>query len=155
MIILKAGFFEPADILALHECHPLLSHMLCACVHLCNYDFLWLRQYNPAWAKQSSLNDNKAYAFLACLLHYNLSVALTIRFLGNNYTGEYRDILSIMAFLRLHGIAEDIISSYNRVMTWGALTTSTRLPPRIMLSCTGGAVTTPPSAPRSTKSWRP
>jgi hypothetical protein len=117
VIVLKAGFFEPADILALHECHPLLSHMLCACVHLRNYDFLWLWQYNPAWVTQSSLDDNKSYAFLACLLHYNLSVALTIRFLGNNYTGEYRDIPSIVAFLRLQSIAKDIISSYNRVMT--------------------------------------
>jgi hypothetical protein len=119
VIVLKAGFFEPADILALHECHPLLSHMLCACVHLRNYEFLWMWQYNPAWATQSSLDDDKAYAFLACLLHYNLSVALTIWFLGNNYTGEYHDIPSIMAFLRLHGIADDIISSYNRVMTMG------------------------------------
>jgi hypothetical protein len=78
-----------------------------------------LRQYNQSWAKQSSLDDNKAYAFLACLLHYNLSVALTARFLGNNYTGEYHDIPSIVAFLRMHGIAEDIISSYNRIMTVG------------------------------------
>jgi hypothetical protein len=29
LIVLKAGFFEPANILALHECHPLLSHVLC------------------------------------------------------------------------------------------------------------------------------
>jgi hypothetical protein len=34
VIILKSGFFEPAEILALHRCHPLLLHLLCACVHL-------------------------------------------------------------------------------------------------------------------------
>ena len=119
VLVLKSGFFEPADILALHSCHALLSHLLCACVHLHRYDFLWLAQYNPDWGKQQSLNRDKAYAFLACLLHYNLSVASTIRFLGNNYTGAYRDIPSIVESLRSHGIAETMISHYARVMTVG------------------------------------
>jgi hypothetical protein len=29
VLVLKSGLFEPADILALHRCHPLLSHLLC------------------------------------------------------------------------------------------------------------------------------
>jgi hypothetical protein len=33
-LVLKLGFFEPADILALHRCHPLLSHLLCANSHV-------------------------------------------------------------------------------------------------------------------------
>jgi hypothetical protein len=56
VLILKLGFFEPTDILTLHWCHPLLSHLLCACVHLCHYDFLWITQYNLDWDKQQSLN---------------------------------------------------------------------------------------------------
>jgi hypothetical protein len=83
---------EPADILALHECHPLLSHLICACIHLHHHDFLWLAKYNIAWASQEALSDDKAYAFLPCLLHYSLTVAHMIRFLGNNYTGKYRNI---------------------------------------------------------------
>jgi hypothetical protein len=71
------------------------------------------------WDKQQSLDRNKAYAFLACLLHYNLSVASTIRFLGTNYTGAYRDILSIIESLHSHGIAETLISHYARIMTMG------------------------------------
>ena len=113
VLVLKSGFFKPADIMALHQCHPLLSHLLCTCVHSRHYDFLWLAQYNIDWAKQQSLNNNTAYAFLACLLHYNLSVALSIRFLGNNYTGIYRDIPSIVNSLRTHGIAESLISHYS------------------------------------------
>jgi hypothetical protein len=65
MLILNSGFFKPIDILALHQCHRLLSHLLCMCVHLCNHSFLWLAKYNRDWAKQESLSDNKAYAFLA------------------------------------------------------------------------------------------
>ena len=119
VLVLKSGFFEPSDILALHQCHPLLSHLLCSCVHLRNYNFLWLAEYNLDWAKQESLSNSKAYAFLACLLHYNLSVAHVIRFLGNNYTGAYRNIASIVASLRTHGIAEALITHYSRVMTVG------------------------------------
>jgi hypothetical protein len=119
VLVLKSGFFEPADIMALHRCHPLLLHLLCTCIHLRDYNFLWLAQYNIDWAKQQSLDRGKAYAFLACLLHYNLSIALAIRFLGNNYTGTYCDIPLIVAFLRAHGIAESLISHYSRVMTVG------------------------------------
>jgi hypothetical protein len=119
VLVLKSGFFEPADIPALHQCHPLLSHLLCACVHLRHYDFRWLALYNLDWDKQQSLDRDKAYTFLACLLHYNLSVASTIRFLGNNYTGAFRDVLSIGVSLHSHGIAETLISHYSRVMIVG------------------------------------
>ena len=67
--IIKSGFFTPADILKLHEWHPLLSHLICACIHLRHHDFLWLAKYDTAWATQDTLSDDKAYAFLACLLH--------------------------------------------------------------------------------------
>jgi hypothetical protein len=106
VLVLKLGFFKPADILALHRCHPLLLHLLCTCIHLRYYDFFWLAQYNLDWDKQQSLSHDKAHAFLACLLHYNMSVA-------------YRNIPSIVNSLRSHGIAESLILHYSRVMTTG------------------------------------
>jgi hypothetical protein len=65
------------------------------------------------------LDWDKAYAFLACLLHYNLSIAWAIRFLGNNYTGAYSDIPLIVTSLHAHGIAKSLISHYSQVMTVG------------------------------------
>jgi hypothetical protein len=65
------------------------------------------------------MKGDKAYAFLVCLLHYNLSVASTIRSFGNNYTGAYRNIPSILKSLHSHGIAESLILHYSRVMTVG------------------------------------
>jgi hypothetical protein len=84
-----------------------------------HHNFLWLAEYNIDWANQDTLNDDKAYTFLACLIHYNLSIAHTIRFLGNNYTGEYSDILLNVASLHAHGIAKSLIEHYSRVMTVG------------------------------------
>jgi len=117
--ILKLGFFEPTNVLALHDCHPLLSHLISTCVHLRHHDFSWLAEYDTAWSTQDTLRDDKAYAFLACLIHYDLSIANTIRFLGNNYTGEYRDIPSTVASLRACDIAESLLEYYSRVMTVG------------------------------------
>jgi hypothetical protein len=78
-----------------------------------------LQEFNKKYLGQSEYDPTAAYAFLACLLHYNLSVALTIHFLGNNYTGAYHDIPSIVNSLRAHGIAESLILHYSRVMTVG------------------------------------
>jgi hypothetical protein len=103
----------------LHNTHPLLLHLLCVCIHLQTYDFLWLLEYNSAWSQQTKLSDTRAYAFLACLLHYDLSVANIVRFLSNNYTGAYRDIISITAQLRHLRLDKSLINQYTRVMTVG------------------------------------
>ena len=86
VIIVKSGFFTPSDIIALHDTQPLLLHILSACTHLRTYNFLWLSEYNPNWATQTKLSETRSYAFLACLLHYDLSIANVVCFLGNNYT---------------------------------------------------------------------
>ena len=69
--------------------------------------------------KQVSLSNDKAYAFLVCLLHYNLSIVHTIHFLGNKYTSAYHDIPSIIESLHAHGIAKSLIAHYSYVMTVG------------------------------------
>jgi hypothetical protein len=89
-------------------------------MHPRKYYFLWLAQYNTAWGNQKHLSTTKAYAFLACLLHYNLSIAHMVHFLGNNYTGAYHDIPATVALLRLHGIAESRIEHYLHVMMVGS-----------------------------------
>ena len=119
VVVVKSGFFTPSDIVALHDTHPLLSHLLSACTNLRTYNFLWLSEYNPDWASQIKLSDTKAYAFLACLLHYDLIIANVVRFLGNNYTGGYRDIRSITTQLRCLGLNETLIARYEKVMTVG------------------------------------
>ena len=82
VVVLKSGFFVPSNILVLHDTHPLLSHILSACAHLRTYNFLWLSEYNPAWSTQTELSETLAYAFLACLLLYDLSIANVVCFLG-------------------------------------------------------------------------
>ena len=56
---------------------------------------------------------------LACLLHYNLSITNAGWFLGNNYTGAYRNIPGIAHGLRCHDIDKKLIANYVWVMTIG------------------------------------
>ena len=61
----------------------------------------------------------KAHAFLACLLHYYLSIANPVWLLGNNYTGAYPDIPGIAHALWHHSINEKLIAKHVWVMTVG------------------------------------
>ena len=108
--ILKTDFFAPGDIITVHNTYPLLSNLHSACMLLDTYNFLWLSEYNPDWATQTKLSETKSYAFLACLLHYNLSVVNVVHFLGNNYTGAYHDITSITMQLQNLGLNETLIT---------------------------------------------
>ena len=56
---------------------------------------------------------------LACLLHYNLDVLLLMRYLGGNYVGAHRDVDKTAETLQKHGVPEDLIRQYRRVMTVG------------------------------------
>ena len=57
--------------------------------------------------------------FLACLFHYDLNVGDVMRFVGNNYTGEYRNVAERIEQLR--GLIDDeLLTLYARVMLVGA-----------------------------------
>ena len=55
--MLKVGFFSPSEIIMLHQTHLLLLHLLSLCVHLYDYDFLWLSEYKYAWEQQTKLSS--------------------------------------------------------------------------------------------------
>ena len=62
---------------------------------------------------------HKQYAMLACLLHYDLDTSVLMQYLGNNYTGTYRDIPTIVDTLHGYSISNDLIDKYARVMLTG------------------------------------
>jgi hypothetical protein len=58
-------------------------------------------------------------AMMACLIHYDLDTSLLMRYLGNNYTGAYRQVQDIVTVLRGYHTPERLLSHYIRVMTTG------------------------------------
>ena len=119
LLILKSGHLNPCDTLNLLLVHPLHAHLASAVVHLSDYDFTWLRDYNLDWASQTMISRSKSYAFLACLLHFDLDTSLLMRYLGNNYTGAYRNTHKVIKTLRHYKINTNLIDQYMRVITIG------------------------------------
>ena len=61
---------------------------------LSGYDLTWIQNINKNWVAQKAILKEKTKAMMACLFHYNLGVALLLRYLGNNYVGTHRDIIT-------------------------------------------------------------
>jgi hypothetical protein len=119
---LCSGFLDPHDTATLFAAHPLVGHLASAKVAYTDYDFLWLTDYDQHWEAQAEIDQNKQdamTAWTACLLFYNLDTSLLMRYLGNNYTGAYREVNKIVTQLRELKIDEDLIDKYVRVMVTG------------------------------------
>lgn len=117
--VLTSGYLDPTDTIHVCETHPLVMHLATAKVTHSNYDFTWLREYNLTWEQQPHIDTDKMTAMTACLLHFNLDSSLLMRYLGNNYTGAYRQVNDIVTRLRALHIDEELISKYTRVMLTG------------------------------------
>jgi len=57
---------------------------------------------------------------LAAIFHYDMDIPTVIRFLGNNYTGEYRNSDKIIATLKETKCDEEIIKDLQRLYNIGA-----------------------------------
>ena len=97
--LLKSGCLDEQSTAALCSTNPLVHHMRRSMIALEDYDFTWIRQYNNNWQSQSEIPPESKKAALACLYHYGMDVSLLIRYLGNNYTGEHRDVEETVAVL--------------------------------------------------------
>lgn len=119
LIVLKSGYlcdFAKAKFALLH---PLLRHMTNMLPIYSKIDFSPLKEYDPNYNSQQSISRDKVKMLMACLFHYDLDVSNVMRYLGNNYTGEYREIESMVE--RMRGLVDDdLLAQYIRVMTVGA-----------------------------------
>ena len=85
---------------------------------LANYDFRWLREKDHNWHKRKHICGETSMAMMACLLHYDLSISLLVRYLGGEYIAAHRDIDKIVETIRPH-VEDYLIPHFVRVMTCG------------------------------------
>ena len=121
LCILKSKFLDSASTTALCATHPLIHHLCKMTDKLRFHDFSTLQQYNEKWSAQTTIPHSKAITTLAALLHYDGRVSDVMRFAGNNYTGEYRNIKQRIK--KLSGMVDEyLLLRYYDVMTLGAPT---------------------------------
>lgn len=117
--ILRSGFLSPPDLVALTSSHTLLGHLATSIVAFGEYDFRWIQEYNLDWNEQENMDPDRQVALTAALLHFDLDVSLLMRYLGHNYTGEYRNVAASVATLRKYNTPEDLIAKFRRVLLTG------------------------------------
>ena len=118
-LIYKSGYLTITDLVHVCTAHSLFLHLASAMVHCRFHDFRWLQHHDPAWASQTTIPLVKQASMMACLLHYDLDTSLLMRFLGNNYTGVYRQVSDVTAILHRWCTLPALIAKYIRVMTTG------------------------------------
>ena len=85
-----------------------------------NIQFMDLQNPLKNYAKQTSIDNNRVRNMLAATLQYNLDIPTLIRFLGGNYTGEYRKTEEIIKILRDTKCNEKIIDDLQRLFQKGS-----------------------------------
>ena len=85
-----------------------------------NIQFANIKEPIKNYSSQTSINTTRVQKMLASLIHYDMDVPTVIRFLGNNYTGEYRDSKSIVKTLTDTNCDEEIINDLQRLFEIGA-----------------------------------
>jgi len=92
--VMKRGYeyLDEASKMTLKAAHPLLDHMRTMIQYYSTIDFTSLREYDPNYATQKEIPRDRVKRFMACLFHFDLSMANVMRYVGNNYTAVHRDI---------------------------------------------------------------
>ena len=92
IFLLRSNYLPDKDKNNLLESHVLFNHLNKMIDWSKNIDFMNLKNPIKNYAHQEKINPHRVKKFLAATLTYNLDIPTVIRFLGGNYTGEYRNI---------------------------------------------------------------
>ena len=120
-LLLKYGavFLSKESLASFLATHPLVEHMYKMISALRRVDFSKLQEYDPDYATQTEIPQERIKMFMACLFHYDLSVANVMRYANDNYTGAYRDIQASIDKMR-GKVDDDLLELYAQVMLFGA-----------------------------------
>ena len=79
-----------------------------------------LKQPIANYASQTSIDISRVKKMLAATLQYDLDIPTLIRFLGGNYTGEYRDSKATIKALKNAKCNQTIIDDLQRLLEKGS-----------------------------------
>ena len=120
IFLLKGEYLPNQDKKSLFNTHPLFKHFNNILEWSRNIEFMDLKNPIKDYANQNSINTTRIQKMLAAVFWYNLDIPTVIRFLGNNYTGEYRDINKTLQMLRDTKCDLQVIKELERLFSIGA-----------------------------------
>ena len=119
IFLLKSKYLSDQEEGSLLECHPLFSHLNQMLKWASNIDFNDIRHHIKDYQLQTSIDQTRVKKLLAGILHYNLDIPTFIRYLGGNYTAEYRNVEHTLKWLKASNCAQQVINDIERTMTVG------------------------------------
>jgi hypothetical protein len=118
--VIKSGFLPASSLAALEAAYaPAASYSMLLRTHSL-VDFSALRDPIPQDMPSDIMVPLYSCMFTALLLHYDLSVASAVRWMGGTHTGAHRDHAMILSTLKKAGIDADILHDLRRVYFFGA-----------------------------------
>lgn len=117
--ILTSGYLDFITFASLCSTHALIPHLVKMIIKCYSYDFTWIADEDPHWKQQTTVPQSHSIAIMAALFHYRMHSPDVMRYLGGTYTGEYRDIDTIVECLTSHNIDPWLIAQYVRATTVG------------------------------------
>jgi len=119
--LFTTGFLADEEVASLEKTQGAYGVVHSALRKYKHHDFSKIAEFNPDWATQSSIPEERIENFLAALLHYKMDMGAVIRYAGNNYTAEYRDPDAILAHIK-QAVSPDIYDQCRRILKQGSPT---------------------------------
>ena len=117
---LKGSFPLESDKENLLNTHPLIKHFNKMLNWSYNIQFADITNPIKNFATQKSIDMTRVKKLLAVTFHYEMDIPTAIRFLGNNYTGEYKNSENIMKTLKQSKCDEEVVHDLQRLYKIGA-----------------------------------
>ena len=119
IFILKSEYISRSDQDSLLNSHPLFNHLNKMMIWSKKIQFMDLKQPIENYADQTSINESRVKKMLAATLQYDMDIPTLIRFLGGNYTGEYRDSKATIQALKNAKCNEKVVNDLQRLLEKG------------------------------------
>jgi hypothetical protein len=117
-LLKRPVLFSPLDFSNLVTCTENINTLWKTWQMHKDIDFTPLRQLNTDWEAQKQISDEWVGLLTACLLHYDLDLATTVRFIGGNHVGAHHDPDVILH--RIQGLVdEEVYHDMERLLTFG------------------------------------
>ena len=117
--MLKSDLFDSESLKNLCEAHPLFGHLRTTMTRLKDLDFTRLTKTMLNYEQQEEIPMGKVMCFTAAALHFDMHIPSVIRYVGGNYTADFRDVNEIVKQLEGKVDPKDI-EDLKRVFTTGA-----------------------------------
>ena len=82
-------------------------------------NFTTIKNHIPNYQDQKAIDPNRVKLFLAALLHYELDIPTLIRYLGGNYTANYRNTNRTIQISEDTKCPPKVISDLKKIFTLG------------------------------------